>query len=600
MSFDNNQMLENKSEKTIDTLHSNDSNFESKECIVNKQTIVERLKDISADIENASKQEIDNLKQSFYKIVNAELSEAKRIFVEEGNEEEGFVAQKSDIEEEFKSILNEIKEKKKKILEQTEQEKEENYKKKLEIIEQIKAITSAAENSEISHNEFKSLQQRWNEITLIPQSKANELWKNYQLYVEQYYDLLKLNFEFREYDFKKNLELKLRLCDLAESLSKSDDVVSAFYQLQNLHNEFREIGPVSKECREEIWNRFKNASTEINKRYQNHFQELRQIEQSNLDKKTALCEIVEDIDLSEIKTISEWENRSKEIALLQSKWREIGFAPKKQNTAIYERFRLACSKFFAAKSEYFKTMKSEIANNLNIKEQLCKKAEELKESTDWVNTTNTLVKLQAEWKKVGYAGRKHSDEIWNRFSSACDYFFEQKAKANSDRLSIETDNLKKKEAIIEELEKTIAQGLEENQLLQKVKSYVSEWNKVGYVPIKYKDKIYKKFNSIVNDVYDKLHISNANKKIDSFIETISSKKEEGRNSLYKERERLMKIYNNIKSEITTYENNLGFLSSGSKKANGLINELNRKLENLKSDFEVIQKKISLLDEELSK
>lgn len=565
-----------------------------------KDSIISKLKELSLNAENASKQELDSLKFSFYKIVNAENDEAKKKFVEAGNDEDAFMPQKTEEEETFKAIMSQIRDKKKELAEKLELEKEENYKTKLAIIEEIKELIETGDTQGKSYNEFKRIQQQWNDIKLVPQNKANELWSSYHSCVEQFYDLLKLNSEFREYDFKKNLELKTKLCETAEKLSEEEDVVSAFFQLQNLHQEFREIGPVAKELRDEVWSRFKKASTLVNKKYQNYYQTLRANEQVNLDKKTALCEIVEGMDLKAISTAAEWEEKTKEIITLQEKWREIGFAPQKHNNKIYERFRTACSEFFKEKTNFFKSLKSDMATNLRLKEQLCEQAEALKDSTDWNNTANVLIKLQKDWKKIGYVGKKHSDEVWKRFVTACDYFFEQKAKATSSQKNVEVENLAKKQEIIDSLDNAFNEIADDEELLTFLKNKMNDWNKVGFVPIKQKDKIYKKYNAIVTKIYDRLNVSSANRKLTSFADSLSGKKEEGVRNLYKEKDRLLRIHNNIKNEIITYENNLCFLTSSSKKGNNLLNEVNRKLEKLKADLELTQQKINLVDEELSK
>lgn len=565
-----------------------------------KDSIISKLKELSLNAENASKQELDSLKFSFYKIVNAENDEAKKKFVEAGNDEDAFMPQKTEEEETFKAIMSQIRDKKKELAEKLELEKEENYKTKLAIIEEIKELIETGDTQGKSYNEFKRIQQQWNDIKLVPQNKANELWSNYHSCVEQFYDLLKLNSEFREYDFKKNLELKTKLCETAEKLSEEEDVVSAFFQLQNLHQEFREIGPVAKELRDEVWSRFKKASTLVNKKYQNYYQTLRANEQVNLDKKTALCEIVEGMDLKAISTAAEWEEKTKEIITLQEKWREIGFAPQKHNNKIYERFRTACSEFFKEKTNFFKSLKSDMATNLRLKEQLCEQAEALKDSTDWNNTANVLIKLQKDWKKIGYVGKKHSDEVWKRFVTACDYFFEQKAKATSSQKNVEVENLAKKQEIIDSLDNAFNEIADDEELLTFLKNKMNDWNKVGFVPIKQKDRIYKKYNAIVTKIYDRLNVSSANRKLTSFADSLSGKKEEGLRNLYKEKDRLLRIHNNIKNEIITYENNLCFLTSSSKKGNNLLNEVNRKLEKLKADLELTQQKINLVDEELSK
>ena len=413
-----------------------------------KEEVLLRLKEVAQDAENANKQELDGLKQTFYKIHNAEIEAAKKTFVENGGAEEEFIAQPSGVEEEFKSLMAAIKEKRSALAAEIEKQKEENLQVKLSIIEELKELVESPDDANKSYNEFKKLQQQWNEVKLVPQAKVNELWKNYQLHVEKFYDILKLNNEFREYDFKKNLEIKTHLCEAAEKLADEQDVVSAFHQLQKLHQEFRDTGPVAKELRDEIWNRFKAASTAVNRRHQQHFEALKETEQHNLDQKTVICEIVEAIEFDQLKTFAAWETKTQEVIALQNKWKTIGFAPQKMNVKIFERFRKACDEFFKKKGEFFKLLKEGMNANLEKKKALCEKAESLKDSTEWKETAEILTKLQKEWKTIGPVSKKYSDAVWKRFITACDYFFEQKGKATSSQRSVEQENLEKKKAII--------------------------------------------------------------------------------------------------------------------------------------------------------
>ena len=421
------------------------------------------------------------------------------------------------------------------------------------------------------------------------------------MYVEKFYDIIKLNNEFRDYDFRKNLELKTKLCEAAEKLAEENDVVSAFHQLQKLHQEFRETGPVAKELREEVWNRFKAASGVVNRKHQQHFEALKENEQRNLDEKTVICEIVEAVDYNELKTFTEWENKTKEIIALQAKWKTIGFAPQKMNVKIFERFRNACDDFFKRKGEFFKSLKESFNENLEKKRALCEKAESLKENTDWKETSDIFIKLQQEWKSIGPVPKKYSDTIWKRFIGACDFFFEQKNKATSSQRSIETENLEKKKAIIDELMK-IDENTEAEEAGERTRELMKEWNSIGHVPFKDKDKIYKQYHAIVDKLFERFHINSANKKLNNYRSNISHFNNQGDkgNSLYREREKLMRSYENMKNEIQTYENNLGFLTSSSKKGNSLVSEMNKKVEKLKSDLELILKKIEVIDESLNK
>lgn len=562
-----------------------------------KEEVLLRLKEVAQDAENANKQELDGLKQTFYKIHNAEIEAAKKTFVENGGAEEEFIAQPSGVEEEFKSLMAAIKEKRSALAAEIEKQKEENLQVKLSIIEELKELVESPDDANKSYNEFKKLQQQWNEVKLVPQAKVNELWKNYQLYVEKFYDILKLNNEFREYDFKKNLEIKTHLCEAAEKLADEQDVVSAFHQLQKLHQEFRDTGPVAKELRDEIWNRFKAASTAVNRRHQQHFEALKESEQHNLDQKTVICEIVEAIEFDQLKTFAAWETKTQEVIALQNKWKTIGFAPQKMNVKIFERFRKACDEFFKKKGEFFKLLKEGMNANLEKKKALCEKAESLKDSTEWKETAEILTKLQKEWKTIGPVSKKYSDAVWKRFITACDYFFEQKGKATSSQRSVEQENLEKKKAIIARLT-AIDETTDADEASKEVRELMKEWNGIGHVPFKEKDRLYKQYHGLIDQLFDRFNISASNKKLSNFKSSIGNIQSGGSQSLYREREKLVRTYENMKNELQTYENNLGFLTTSSKKGNSLLTEINRKVEKLKSDLELVLQKIKVIDESI--
>ena len=565
--------------------------------LTTKEEVLARMKELALNAESAGKQELDSLKQSFYKFHNAELEAAKKQFIDNGGSEEDYAPQSDAIEEEFKNVMVIIKEKRSAQMAELERQKEENLQIKLSIIEELKELVESPDDANKSYTEFKKLQQQWNETKLIPQAKVNELWKSYQLYVEKFYDILKLNNEFREYDFKKNLEIKNRLCEAAEKLADEEDVISAFHQLQKLHQEFRDTGPVAKELRDEVWNRFKAASTVVNRRHQQHFEALKEAEQHNLDQKTVICEIVESIEYDELKTFSAWENKTQEVIALQTKWKTIGFAPQKMNVKIFERFRHACDDFFKKKGEFFKTLKEGMNENLEKKKALCEKAESLKESTDWKATADTLTKLQKEWKTIGPVPKKHSDTIWKRFISACDYFFEQKNKATSSQRSVELENMEKKKEIITRLS-AIDESIDTEEASKQVRELMKEWGTIGHVPFKEKDKLYKQYHSLVDQLFERFNISASNRKLSNFKSNISNIQSGGSQTLYREREKLVRAYENMKSELQTYENNLGFLTSASKKGNSLLTELNRKVEKLKADLELVLQKIKVIDESI--
>ena len=562
-----------------------------------KEEILAKLKEVVADVENVAKPEIDGLKQSFYKLHNAEQDAARKLFIENGGAAENFVPQTDCVEEEFKNIMSVIKEKRSALTAELEKQKEMNLQVKLSIIEELKELVESPDDANKSYTEFKKLQQQWNEVKLVPQAKVNELWKNYQLYVEKFYDLLKLNNEFREYDFKKNLEIKTHLCEAAEKLADEADVVSAFHQLQKLHQEFRDTGPVAKELRDEIWARFKAASTTVNRRHQQHFEALKEVEQHNLDQKTVICEIIEAIDYKELTNFASWESKTQEVIALQNKWKTIGFAPQKMNVKIFERFRKACDEFFRKKGEFFKSPKEGMNENLEKKRALCEKAEALKDSTDWKATADELTKLQKEWKTIGPVAKKYSDAVWKRFISACDYFFEQKNKATSSQRSVEQENLEKKKAIIEKLN-AIDDQMDTEEATQLVRDLMKEWNGIGHVPFKEKDRIYKQYHSQVDKLFERFNISASNKKLSNFKSTISSIQEGSPQALYREREKLVRAFDNMKNELQTYENNLGFLTTSSKKGNSLLTEINRKVEKLKADIELVKEKIKVVDENI--
>ena len=561
--------------------------------IQSKEEVIARLQVIDQQEEPADKNELDALKQTFYRLRNAEVEAARKAFEENGGLPEAFTSPKDEFEQQFKEIMGSIKEKLNALKAEEEQEKLNNLEKKLAIIERIKELAESPEDTNKAYNEFKKLQTEWNEIKNIPVAKVNEVWKSYQLHCEKFYDLIKLNNEFREYDFKKNLEIKIHLCEAAEKLAEEEDVISAFHQLQKLHQEFREAGPVAKEQREEIWNRFKAASTIINRRHQQHFEGIKEKEQRNLDEKTVICEIVEGMEYDKMTTFQDWHDKTEEILALQAKWKTIGFAPQKVNTKIFERFRAACDDFFRRKAEHFKTLKGNMNENLEKKKQMCEKAESLKDSTDWKTTADILTKLQKEWKETGPVAKKYSEALWKRFITACDYFFEQKSKGEAEHRTVEQENLEKKKAIIEKLELINEEAAPSEKAGNTIRSLMKEWNSIGHVPFKDKDKIYKQYRAVVDALFNKLNMSASKKKLSNFKSSLSKE-----TNMYREREKLVRTYENLKNEIKTYENNIGFLTSSSKKGNSLVTEMNRRIEKLKADLELITQKIAVIDESM--
>ena len=567
----------------------------AKKAYATKQEVLERVKEIARSAEAPNKEELDHLKTTFYKLHLAERDAQTKEYLEKGGDPEKFVLLPDDTEEAFKAEMQIIKEKRAKIFLQQEEEKQENLAKKLEIIEKIKAMATSPEEANQSYNDFKALQQEWKEIKTVPADKANELWRNYQLYVEQFYDLLKLNSEAREYDFKKNLEAKTALCEAAEKLDEEPDVISAFHQLQDLHQQYREIGPVAKELREQIWSRFKAASTVINKKHQQYFEEIRSKEEKNLELKTALCEKLEAIDLDAIKTAAQWETTTKEVIAMQQEWREIGFAPQKMNVKIFERFRTINDVFFSKKAEFFKELKSQYSSNLEKKQELVKKAQELADSTDWKKTGDKIIALQKEWKTVGVVPRKQGELLWKDFLDACNKFFEARNKANAGTRNTEHSNLAKKREVVAKLKDLLENPVENvQQALQKL---TEEYNSIGHVPFKEKDNIYKEYHEVLDKIYKDLHISNAKRRLDNFKNNLKNVAEKGSDALDNERGRLLRRYDQLRSDITTYENNLGFLNAASKKGNSLVEEMNRKVQKLKDELELVKNKIKAIDAE---
>ena len=556
-----------------------------------QEGIINRLREIDLNACEADKQEIDYLKQTFYKLHKAEQETARKTFIEEGGDPDAFIPSPDPLENVFKEVLGSIKEKRSALAAEQEQEKEENLQKKLALLERMRELAESAEDTGKIYSEFKQLQQEWNDIKSVPAAKVNELWKTYQLYAEKFYDRVKLNNEFREYDFKKNLEQKTRLCEAAEKLAEETDVVSAFHQLQKLHQEYRSIGPVNKELREGIWARFKAASTVVNRRHQQHFEQLKEKEQHNLDQKTVICEIAEAMEFDKLKTFNDWEEKTQEILALQAKWKTIGYAPQKMNVKIFERFRAACDDFFKRKAAFFKSVKENMAENLEKKRALCEQAEALKDSTDWKSAAEQLTRLQKEWKTIGPVAKKHSDAIWKRFIGACDYFFERKGKVSSSQRSVELENMARKEDIIRQLTALDEEAVS-NATVERVRQFIKEWNAIGHVPYKEKDRLYDTFHQLVDKLFDKCNNSSSEKRLKKFKSSISR----GGDSLSREREKLVRNYESLKSDIQTYENNLGFLNLSSKKGNSLVTDIQRKIERLKGELELVQKKIAALDE----
>ena len=545
------------------------------------------LKTLLESPETADRTVLEACKSNFYRFHNEIIAKARQQFVAEGHEEADFVAPKLPLEEEFKQLLADIKVRRAEIAAKAEAERQANLARKLEIIEKLKELAADAELIDKNYDTFKALQTEWKELGAIPAERVTDTWKSFQHAVEQGYDLLRMNHEMREYDFKKNLEIKTRLCEAAEQLTTSDNVIDAFHQLQQLHAEYRETGPVAKELRDEVWSRFKTASTTINKRHQDFFIAQKQQEEENLQRKTEICERVEAIDLAPLRTMNDWETVAQQIIAMQAEWKTIGYAPRKANQQIFERFRTACDRFFIAKSQFNKEMRETFAANLAKKTALCEKAEQLSESTDWAATTKQLIALQAEWKTIGSVPNKASDTVWKRFSKACNTFFDRKKAANNSGSEEETANLAKKQDIISRLQQLIAEG--SDNLHDAVKALQAEWNEVGHVPFKKKEQIYQAYRKACDTLYETLHEEAGRRRIDNMVRRAAS---QGGN----ERQRLQRALDEKKAEIANYETNLSFLTAKSKSGSSLVADVERRIELLKKDLALLTEKIAQLGE----
>ena len=567
-----------------------------KKVYTTRQEVLERVKELAHNDETPTKEEVEHLKTSYYKLLSAEREADQKEYLEKGGEPESYQIHPDETEEMFKAEMGLIKEKRSRLFQEQEKEKAANLARKLEILEEIKGMITSPEEANRRFSEFKKLQQEWKDIKSVPAEKSKELWNNYHHYEQQFYDLLKLNSEAREYDFKKNLDLKIKICEAAEKLAEEPDVISAFHQLQELHQQYREAGPVARDLREEVWARFKAASTVINKRHQQHFENLRSKEEENLKKKTELCEKVEAIAKEENKGAADWERHTKEIIALQAEWKTIGFAPQKMNVKIFERFRAACDDFFGRKTQFFKDMKGQFAANADKKRALVAQAQALKDSTDWKSTSDKLIALQKEWKTIGMVPKRLGDQLWKEFLDACNHFFEARNAANAGTRNEERANLAKKREIIEKL-RQIAESDEAGDAQDQVNELVSEYNEVGHVPYREKDKLYEEYRAVLDKLYKEFNITVQRRRMNNFRQNLRNVAEKGANALDNERTRMMRRYENLKQEIQTYENNLGFLNVSSKKGSSLIDEMNRKVQKLKDELALIKEQIKAIDAE---
>ena len=567
---------------------------QEKRLYTSKEEVIARLKELSNGEEEPTKTELEHLKTAFYHLLNNEREAAQKAYLDAGGDPMQYAVLPDPLEEEFKAEMNIIKERRQQAIQKLEEEKQRNLKRKKEILERIKELTTTPEEAANAFQEVKQLQQEWREIKTVPAENVTELWNTYKLVQEQFYDLLKMNFEAREYDFKKNLEMKTALCEAAEKLAEEEDVISAFHQLQELHNQYREIGPVAKELREEIWARFKQASTAVNRKHAAHYEAIRTQQEENLAKKTELCEKVEMVSTDDCKTAADWEAKSKEIIAIQAEWKAIGFAPKAMNVKIFERFRTACDQFFTAKNEYFSELRTRFQENIKKKEELVRQAQALQDSTDWRQTSEKLVQLQKDWKTIGMVPKKVGDTLWKDFLSACDKFFEARNAANAGERNEQQENLKKKLDVVERMKALIEE--EADDLRQKIQALTEEYNSIGHVPFKEKDKVYAAYREALDALYKKLNKTRADRRLNAFKQGMKEVAKRGENAVETERMRMQRRFEAMKEELANYETNLSFLSASSKKGNSLIDEMNRKAENLRDELELMKQKIKAIKE----
>ena len=567
---------------------------QEKRLYATKEEVLDRIKELAHGEEEIQRAEVEHLKMAYYHLLGQERETAQKAYIEAGGDPMQYAVVPDPTEEVFKAEMALLKERKQKEAEKLEAQKQENLKRKLEIIEKIKSFATTPEEAANGYQEVKAMQEEWKEIKAVPAENATELWNNYKLAQEQYYDLLKMNFEAREYDFKKNLEAKTALCEAAEKLADEEDVVSAFHQLQELHNQFREIGPVAKELREEVWTRFKQASTVVNKRHADHFEAIHQKEEENLQRKSELCDKVEMIVTDALKTAAEWEEKAKEIIGIQAEWKTIGFAPKAMNVKIFERFRTACDQFFTAKNEFYQQLKTTYAENIAKKEEIVKKAQALADSTEWKSTADKLMQLQKDWKEIGMTPRKVGEQLWTDFRAACDKFFDARSQAGSSVRNEQLENLEKKQGIVEKLKALIDTEVE--NLQTEVQALTEEYNQIGHVPFKEKDQLFRDYHDTLDILYKKLNKTRASRRLNAFKDSLKEVAKRGENAVETERQKMQRRYNEMKQELETYENNLLFLTSSSKKGNSLIDEMNRKVEKLRDELNLTKEKIKAMKE----
>ena len=560
---------------------------------LDKNGLVAELEKLLALPVESVKDRVAQIKSAFFALRKEELAKEKEEFLAKGNEEAAFAPQEDETEAKLKELLGEFKEKRAEFNAEQDAVKKSNLEKKQQIIDEINTISQDPDNINKQFSHVQQLQQEFKAIGEVPSANTTEVWKAYQQAIENFYDLLKMNKELRDYDFKKNLEIKQRLCEEAEALDEETDVIAAFKKLQALHDKWRETGPVAKDIREPLWARFKTASSVINKKHQAFFETRKAAEKENAEAKTALCEKIEQIETDGLKTYAAWDEVTKQIIGLQEEWKKLGFASRKVNAALFARFRSSCDDFFAKKAAFFKTMKEELASNLAKKNELCEKAEALMDSTDWKSTTDALIALQKEWKTIGPVVKKHSDAVWKRFITACDHFFEEKKKQTSSQRSVEHDNLKAKKEVIAQINAILETDDEEAP--QKIRDLMSKWQSIGHVPYKEKDKIYAQYKEAIDKAFEKFDMKAFRARLTNFENSIS---QSGGDKVYHERERLVRAFEQKCNELKTYENNMGFFTARSKDGNTIVKELERKISNLKDEIALLEQKIKIIDEKI--
>lgn len=564
---------------------------------LDKTQIVATLQELMERPVDEVRDDVLQLKQAFYLVRKGELEKEKQEFIEKGNEETAFAAMEDADEVKLKELLAQYKEKRAEHSAVIEAKRKGALERKLQIIEDMKAIVHDTDNINKHYNKFQQLQQDFKIAGEVPAESVTDLWKKYQIETENFYDLLKINKDLRDYDFKKNLEIKQSLCQIAEKLANEDDAIGAFKKLQDLHNQWREVGPVAKELREELWGKFKDASATINKKYQSFFEGRKEKEKENEDAKISICEQIEGLDLSSIKNYTGWEEATSKIIELQEQWKTLGFASRKINAILFTRFRKACDDFFAKKAEYFKIMKDGLSENLQKKLALCEKAEALKDSTDWKKTSDEFVALQKEWKTIGPVVKKQSDIVWKRFIAACDSFFESKGKQTSNVRQVEHANLKAKKEVVAFI-KAILEEEATVEASKRVRELIKQWQSIGHVPFKEKDKIYAEYQAVLNDAFDKLDLKETKAHLNNF-ENVVGQMASDQDRLYRERERFVRAFEQKRNELKTFENNMGFFNAKSKSGNSMLKEMERKIENIKEELTLLEKKINLIDSKLS-